>query len=106
MKQLLLKRNVSMTKPSLKELLAPIKGTRSEKKRKIDEPFVEQFLRELREAGVKTIGDEGRRGNHFRFEQGKAGVEVSLHESSIEPAWWGVPKTTSIRWRGWVVIGG
>lgn len=79
-----------MTKPSLKELLAPIKGTRSEKKRKIDEPFVEQFLRELREAGVKIIGDEGRRGNHFRFEHGKAGVEVSLHESSIEPAWWGV----------------
>ena len=90
MKRLLLKRNVSMTMTPLKELLSSIKMSRSEKKRKIDEPLVEQFLSELREAGVKIIGDEERRrrGNHFRLEQGKAGVEVSLHQAT--QGWWGV----------------
>ncbi|TMQ30673.1 MAG: hypothetical protein E6K65_04435 [Nitrospirae bacterium] len=88
MKLLLLKRNVSMTKTPLKELLSSIKMSRSEKKRKTDEALVEQFLSELREAGVNIL-DEGRRGNHFRLEQGKAGVEVSLH-GSTDWGWWGV----------------
>lgn len=78
-----------MTKTPLGELLAPIKVLRPEKKRKVDEPLVEQFLSELEKAGVKIIRNEGRRGNHFRLEQEKTGVEVSLHEST-DVGWWGV----------------
>jgi len=88
MKRLLLKRNGSMTMTPLQELLSSIKLSRPEKKRKVDESLVRQFLSELREAGVK-FHDEGRRGNHFRLEQGKAGVEVSLH-GSTDWGWWGV----------------
>ena len=77
-----------MSKTPLGELLAPITLSRPEKKRKMDETLVEEFLSELRETGVEIL-DEGRRGNHFRLEQGKTGVEVSLH-GSTDWGWWGV----------------
>ena len=82
MKKLLLKRNGSTTllRKSL-SFLPP------EEEREGD-ALVDQFLSELGGAGVKLIRDEGRRGNHFRFEQGKTGVEVSLHGATQR--WWGV----------------
>jgi len=87
MKQLLLKRNMSTT--PLADLVSSLKLSGPRKKQKDDESLVKRFLSELREAGVKIRDDRGRKGNHLRLESGKAGLEVSLHEST-DCGWWGV----------------
>lgn len=94
MKQLPLKRKASMTMTPQQESLSLImKQLHEEEKEreKEGEALVEQFLSELREAGVKIL-DEGRLGNHFRLEHGGAGVEVSLHGSGFGArlGWWSV----------------
>jgi|CXWL01.1.fsa_nt_gi hypothetical protein len=93
MKRLLLKRNGSMTMTPLQELLSSIRKQRLEEGKE-GAALVEQFLSELREAEVKTPKGEGSRwnDNHYRIEQGEAGVEVSLHGSGLgaRQGWWGV----------------
>jgi len=89
MKRLLLKRNVSMTMTPLREIFSSIRNQRlEEENKKVGDALVKQFRLELREAEVKILDDEGRTGNHYRLEQGEAGVEVSLHGS--KDGWWGV----------------
>lgn len=87
MKRLLLKRNMSTT--PLTELVSSLKLSDPKKKQKDDESLVKRFVSELREAGVKIRNDKGRKGNHLRLELGKAGLEVSFHEST-DYGWWGV----------------
>jgi hypothetical protein len=87
--RVLLKRYGSIRKTSLQESLSLIRKQLLEEKKEAD-ALVEQFLSNLREAGIKIIKNEGssRRGNHFRLERGNAGVEVSLHLATQE--WLGV----------------
>jgi len=90
MKQLLLKRKGSMTMTPTQESLSSIMQLLEEEKEKPmgGKALVEQFLSELRGAGVK-VRHEGRLGNHFRLEYGEVGIEVSLH-GSTDCGWWGV----------------
>jgi hypothetical protein len=85
MKRLLLKRNVSRTRTSLKELLSPIKMSRSERKPKTDEPLVEQFLSELREAGVKIIRDEVTLPRFYRHPNKGENREIGGDHASKNP---------------------
>jgi hypothetical protein len=78
-----------MATTPLTELASSLKLSGPEKKRKDDESLVNRFISELREHGVKIRSDKGRKGNHLRLELGKAGLEVSLHEST-DWGWWGV----------------
>jgi hypothetical protein len=68
-----------------------MKGLPEKKRKKEGEALVEQFLSELREAGVK-VRQEGRLGNHRRLEYGEVGIEASLH-GSTDWGWWGVAET-------------
>jgi hypothetical protein len=109
MKRLLLKRNGSMTMTPLQKSLSLIRELFPVEE-KVGDALVKRFLSELREAGVKTSQSEGRTGNHFRLEQGKAGVEVSLHGSGVVEmeGWWsvGVNYTNKVeKWGGhWGVV--
>ena len=87
--RVLLKRYGSIRKTSLQESLSLIRKQLLEEKKETD-ALVEQFLSKLREAGIIIIRNEGRsrKGNHFRLEQGNAGVEVSLHIAT--QGWWAV----------------
>ena len=77
----------------LQELMSSIRNQRLEDGKKGD-ALVKQFLSELREAEVKISKGEGSRwnDNHYRLEQGEAGVEVSLHGSGVgsREGWWSV----------------
>lgn len=91
MKRMLLKRKGSMTMIPTNESISMMLKLLDEKKegKKKGEDLVKQFLSELRETGVKIRDDKGRKGNHVSLELGKAGLEVSLHEST-DYGWWGV----------------
>lgn len=81
------------TQESLSSILQLLEEEKKEKPKE-GKALVEQFLSDLREAGVKISKGEGSRWNdhHYHLEHGGVGIEVSLHgfDLGANKGWWSV----------------